>query len=72
MYEAGKFMVLCKTVNGKYYRSLALDTEREARDFGNAQWVKPYVVSVEISRTGFYHKRRHSTVIASASKVEKQ
>ena len=68
MYRAGMFGVLTETSDGKWHRSRLFETEQEARGYGNAQWKKKAVISVEIYKTGFYKKRRHSITIATATK----
>lgn len=68
MYRAGMFSVLTETADGQFHRSRFFETEQEARNYGNTQWKKASVISVEIYKTGFYKKRRHSVLVASATK----
>lgn len=68
MYRAGMFNVLTETADGQFHRSRFFETEQEARTYGNTQWKKASVISVEIYKTGFYKKRRHSVLVASATK----
>lgn len=66
-YIGGKYQVYCATKSGKGFFTLC-DTEKEARDFGNEQWKKSYIISIRITKMGFYKKRRNSLLIAEANK----
>lgn len=68
MYRAGTFTVTWETQSGEYHVSRVFETEAEARSFGNSIWKNPETKQVEINRRQFYHKRRHSVVIARATK----
>ena len=66
-YVAGKYSVHCSTKSGKGFFTLC-DTEQEARQFGNEQWKKPYIIKVRITKNRFYKKKRNSQFIAEATK----
>lgn len=66
-YIGGKYSVYCRTKSNKGFYTIC-DTEQEARDFGNEQWKKPYIVKITITKMRFYKKRRNSLLIAEANK----
>lgn len=68
MYKAGTYGVLMMTTNGTYHSTGDFATEQAARDFANYLWKKPSTAEVEIYRHSFYKKRRHSVLIAKATK----
>ena len=67
VYIGGKYAVYCRTINDKGFHTVC-DTEQEAREFGNEQWKKPYIISIYITKMRFYKKRRNSLLIAEATK----
>lgn len=66
-YIGGKYAVHCSTKSGKGFYTVC-DTEQEAREFGNEQWKKPYIIAIEITKMRFYKKRRNTLLIAKAEK----
>lgn len=66
-YIGGKYSVRCSTKSGKGFYTLC-DTEQEARDFGNEQWKKPWIIEISIIKMRFYKKKRKSLLIATAKK----
>lgn len=67
MYIAGTYVVTWEDETG-FHRGPIFEIEQAARDFGNKLWENHKVTCVEISRSQFYKKRRHSVTIAKAER----